>query len=253
MKLSGNTILITGGGSGIGLAMAERFIAAGNTVIITGRREQVLQSAKDKFPGLIIRACDLMVESERLALLDWVTASYPGVNVLVNNAGIQQRFNVQTADVRNHWADFNQEITTNLEAPLHLAMLFAPFFVAQEAGTIINVTSGLAFTPFAIAPIYSATKAALHSFTMSLRLQLSGTRVEVIEVAPPAVNTDLGGSGLHVHGEPLDAFTDGIFQGLADGLQEIGYGTSVDRLRMSRDQIDEYAAQMYEATKSYIE
>lgn len=253
MKLSGNTILITGGGSGIGLAMAERFIAAGNTVIITGRREQVLQPAKDKFPGLIIRACDLMVESERLALLDWVTASYPGVNVLVNNAGIQQRFNVQTADVRNHWADFNQEITTNLEAPLHLAMLFAPFFVAQEAGTIINVTSGLAFTPFAIAPIYSATKAALHSFTMSLRLQLSGTRVEVIEVAPPAVNTDLGGSGLHVHGEPLDAFTDGIFQGLADGLQEIGYGTSVDRLRMSRDQIDEYAAQMYEATKSYIE
>lgn len=88
---------------------------------------------------------------------------------------------------------------------------------------------------------------------MSLRLQLSGTSVEVIEVAPPAVNTDLGGSGLHIHGEPLDAFTDGIFQGLTEGLLEIGYGTSVDRLRMSRDQIDQYAAQMYEATKSYIE
>lgn len=127
------------------------------------------------------------------------------------------------------------------------------FNLKSEAATIINVTSGLAFTPFAIAPIYSARKAALHSFTMSLRLQLSGTRVEVIEVAPPAVNTDLGGSGLHVHGEPLDAFTDGIFQGFAEGLQEIGYGTSVDRLRMSRDQIDEYAAQMYEATKGYIE
>lgn len=253
MKLTGNTILITGGGSGIGLAFAERFINAGNTVIITGRREQVLQDAKDKFPGLITRVSDLNIESERIALFDWVTANYPEVNVLVNNAGTQQRFNVLKADARNNWAYFNQEITTNLEAPLHLAMLFAPLFAAREAAAILNVTSGLAFTPFAIGPIYSATKAALHSFTMSLRLQLSDTSVEVIEIAPPAVNTDLGGSGLHVHGEPLDAFTDGIFQGLAEGLQEIGYGTSVDRLRMSRDKIDEYAVSMYQAMKSYIE
>ncbi|KHL92941.1 cytochrome C553 [Paenibacillus sp. IHB B 3415] len=253
MKLTGNTILITGGGSGIGLAFAERFINAGNTVIITGRREQVLQDAKDKFPGLITRVSDLNIESERIALFDWVTANYPELNVLVNNAGTQQRFNVLKADARNNWAYFNQEITTNLEAPLHLAMLFAPLFAAREAAAILNVTSGLAFTPFAIGPIYSATKAALHSFTMSLRLQLSDTSVEVIEVAPPAVNTDLGGSGLHVHGEPLDAFTDGIFQGLAEGQQEIGYGTSVDRLRMSRDKIDEYAVNMYQAMKSYIE
>ncbi|AIQ28641.1 cytochrome C553 [Paenibacillus sp. FSL P4-0081] len=253
MKLTGNTILITGGGSGIGLAFAERFISGGNTVIITGRREQVLQDAKDKFPGLITRVSDLNIESERIALFDWVTANYPEVNVLVNNAGTQQRFNVLKADARNNWAYFNQEITTNLEAPLHLAMLFAPLFAAREAAAILNVTSGLAFTPFAIGPIYSATKAALHSFTMSLRLQLSDTSVEVIEIAPPAVNTDLGGSGLHVHGEPLDAFTDGIFQGLAEGLQEIGYGTSVDRLRMSRDKIDEYAVNMYQAMKSYIE
>lgn len=253
MKLTGNTILITGGGSGIGLAFAERFINAGNTVIITGRREQVLQDAKDKFPGLITRVSDLNIESERIALFDWVTANYPEVNVLVNNAGTQQRFNVLKADARNNWAYFNQEITTNLEAPLHLAMLFAPLFAAREASAILNVTSGLAFTPFAIGPIYSATKAALHSFTMSLRLQLSDTSVEVIEIAPPAVNTDLGGSGLHVHGEPLDAFTDGIFQGLAEGQQEIGYGTSVDRLRMSRDKIDEYAVNMYQAMKSYIE
>jgi uncharacterized oxidoreductase len=253
MKLTGNTILITGGGSGIGLAFAERFINGGNTVIITGRREQVLQDAKDKFPGLITRVSDLNIESERTALFDWVTANYPEVNVLVNNAGTQQRFNVLKADARNNWAYFNQEITTNLEAPLHLAMLFAPLFAAREAAAILNVTSGLAFTPFAIGPIYSATKAALHSFTMSLRLQLSDTSVEVIEIAPPAVNTDLGGSGLHVHGEPLDAFTDGIFQGLAEGQQEIGYGTSVDRLRMSRDKIDEYAVNMYQAMKSYIE
>ena len=115
------------------------------------------------------------------------------------------------------------------------------------------MTSGLAFTPLAIAPIYSATKAALHSFTMSLRHQLSDTSVEVIEVAPPAVNTDLGGTGLHTHSEPLDAFADGIFKELALGNTEIGYGSSVARLRMSRDEIDEYTEQMYHAMKNTLE
>ncbi|RKP51472.1 SDR family NAD(P)-dependent oxidoreductase [Cohnella endophytica] len=253
MKLSGNTILITGGSSGIGLAFAERFIKAGNKVIVTGRREHVLQQAKEKFPSLITRVSDLDIESERAALYDWVTANYPEVNVLVNNAGIQQRFNVLKTDAKNNWEALSKEITTNIEAPFHLSMMFAPYFSAKERATILNVTSGLAFTPFAIAPIYSATKAALHSFTMSLRLQLSETSVEVIELAPPAVNTNLGGSGLHVHGEPLDAFADGIFKGLEEGQQEIGYGTSVSRLRMSRDEIDGYAANMYQATKNLIE
>ncbi|MWV46145.1 SDR family NAD(P)-dependent oxidoreductase [Paenibacillus sp. HJL G12] len=253
MKLSGNTILITGGSAGIGLAFAERFLEAGNTVIVTGRREHVLRHAQEKLPGLITHVSDLNHESERIALFDWVTANYPEVNVLVNNAGIQQRFNVLKADAKNSWNDFNNEITTNIEAPFHLSMLFAPFFATKESATIMNVTSGLAFTPFAIAPIYSATKAALHSFTMSLRHQLSDTSVEVIEVAPPAVNTDLGGSGLHTHGEPLDAFADGIFKGLEEGKKEIGYGTSVDRLRMSRDEVDEYVENMYKATKNTIE
>ncbi|MCM3702310.1 SDR family oxidoreductase [Paenibacillus macerans] len=253
MKLSGNTILITGGSTGIGLAFAERFIKAGNTVIVCGRRERALEDAKEKSPNLITHVCDLNMESERVALFDWVTANYPEVNVLVNNAGIQQRFNVLKADAKNNWSYFNQEIQTNVEAPVHLSMLFAPFFAAKEAAAIINVTSGLAFTPFVIAPIYSATKAALHSFTLSLRHQLSDTSVEVIEVAPPAVNTDLGGAGLHVQGEPLDAFTEGIFKGLEEGNQEIGFGTSVSRLRMSRDEIDEYTEKMYKATKNMIE
>ncbi|MNM40563.1 NADP-dependent 3-hydroxy acid dehydrogenase YdfG [compost metagenome] len=253
MKLSGNTILITGGGSGIGLAFAERFIKAGNTVIVSGRREHVLQDAKEKIPGLITRVSDLNVESERAALFDWVTGNYPDVNVLVNNAGIQQRYNVLKADAKNNWSYFNNEITTNIEAPFHLSMLFAPYFAVKDAAAILNVTSGLAFTPFAIAPIYSASKAALHSFTMSLRHQLSETSVEVIEVAPPAVNTNLGGAGLHNHGEPLDAFADSIFNDLAEGQTEIGYGTSTARLRMSRDEIDTYTDNMYQATKSFIE
>ncbi|WP_433939831.1 SDR family oxidoreductase [Paenibacillus lautus] len=253
MNLSGNTILITGGSAGIGLAFAERFINAGNKVIVTGRRENVLQHAKEKLPSLVTHVSDLNKESERTALFDWVTANYPEVSVLVNNAGIQQRFNVLKADAKNNWSYFNKEIITNLEAPLHLSMLFAPFFATKESATILNVTSGLAFTPFAMAPIYSATKAALHSFTMSLRHQLSDTSVEVIEVAPPAVNTDLGGAGLHTHGEPLDAFADAFFNELANGKQEIGYGSSVARLRMSRDEIDEYTDNMYKATKNTVE
>ncbi|WP_271751016.1 SDR family oxidoreductase [Cohnella sp. JJ-181] len=254
MKLSGNTILITGGGSGIGLAFAERFAKAGNTVIVTGRREHALEEAQRKCPGLIARASDLDLESERIALFDWVTANYPGVNVLVNNAGIQQRFNVLKTDARDNWQALRREITTNIEAPVHLSLLFAPYFAASgEAAAIINVSSGLAFTPLAIAPIYSASKAALHSYTASLRLQLSDTSVEVIEVAPPAVNTSLGGDGLHVHGEPLDAFADGIFKGLEEGRKEIGYGTSEARLRMPRDQVDQYAAQMYQSLRHSID
>lgn len=173
--------------------------------------------------------------------------------MLVNNAGIQVRYNVLKADARDKWRDFSKEITTNLEAPYHLSMLFAPYFAAKGAAAIINVTSGLAFTPFAIAPMYSATKAALHSFTISLRHQLSETAVEVIEVAPPAVNTALGGAGLHTQGEPLDAFADGIFNDLAEGKVEIGYGTSAARLRMSRDDVDVYAEKLYQATKNLIE
>lgn len=253
MKLSGNTILITGGSTGIGLAFAERFMKAGNTVIVSNRREQALLEAQEKLPGLITYAADLNVEAQRTALFDWVTARYPEVNVLVNNAGIQQRYHVLKADAKSNWEFYNKEITTNLEAPVHLSLLFAPYFASKEAAAIINVTSGLAFTPFAIAPLYSATKAALHSFTMSLRLQLSDTSVEVIEVAPPAVNTVLGGAGLHTHGEPVDAFADGVFKGLEEGSPEIGYGTSVSRLRMSRDEIDTYTEKLYQSSKGLVQ
>jgi uncharacterized oxidoreductase len=250
MKLSGNTILITGGNAGIGLAFAERFIKAGNKVIVCGRRESVLHNVKEKFPSIVTRVVDVSIESERVALFDWVTENYPEVNVLVNNAGIQQRFNVLKADAKNNWSYFNKEINTNMEASIHLSMLFAPFFAKKEDATIINVTSGLAFTPAMFAPIYSATKAALHSFTMSLRYQLTETSVEVIEVAPPAVNTDLGGVGLHTFGEPLDAFADGIFKGLEEGKTEIGYGTSEKAMRMSRDEIDQQLANMYNMFKT---
>jgi uncharacterized oxidoreductase len=167
-------------------------------------------------------------------------------------SGIQQRFNILKANAKEEWSYYNKESTVNMEALIHLAMVFVPYFAAKEDATIINITSGLAFTPMAIAPIYSATKAALHFFTMILRHQLSDAPVNVIEVAPPAVNTDLGGGGLHTFGAPLDEFADSIFKGLVEGKIEIGYGTSEKRLRCSRDEMDEAAKTMYEAMKNVI-
>ncbi|CAM3808832.1 SDR family oxidoreductase [Mesobacillus thioparans] len=252
MRLSGNTVLITGGAAGIGFAFAERFIKAGNKVIICGRREAKLQEAKKKYPELVIRVCDVTNESDRIALFDWVTSEHPDVNVLVNNAGIQQRYNVLKANAKEDWNYYSQEIASNIEAPFHFCMLFGPHFAGKEYGAILNVSSGLAFTPMAIAPIYSATKAAVHSFTVSLRHQLEDTSIEVIEVAPPAVNTDLGGAGLHTFGTPVDEFSDAIFKGLEAGETEIGYARSESARKMSRDEIDESVRTMYENLKNTI-
>ncbi|MBM7691227.1 putative oxidoreductase [Peribacillus deserti] len=242
MKWSDNTILITGGSSGIGLAFAERFLKRGNTVIICGRNEEKLLQAQEKYPELHIRVSDVSVESDRISLVEWVKSSFPHVNVLVNNAGIQQRFDL--LDQKEDWSYYRQEINANFEAPIHLTMLFLTHLEEKETAGIINVTSGLAFTPMAIAPIYCATKEALHSFTISLRHQVSKRNIEVFEVAPPAVNTDLGGPGLHTFGAPLDEFADGIFQGLEKNQQEIGYGRSAKAMKMSREEIDQAVEQM---------
>lgn len=236
MKLSGNTILITGGASGIGLAFAERFLKAGNKVIVVGRRIEKLQEAKDRFPDLIIRGCDVSIEEDRIKLFEWVTNEFPDINVLVNNAGIQQRVNLRNA--KKDWAYYQNEISINAEGPIHLSMLFIPHFLKQSSSAIINVTSGLAIMPGVWVPVYSATKAAMHSFTLTLRQQLEGTGIEVIEVLPPAVNTDLGGVGLHTFGAPLNDFANSIFNGLKDGLVEIGFGGTEKRIGAPKEEIE---------------
>lgn len=252
MKLSGNTVLITGGGSGIGFAFAKRFIKYGNKVIVCGRNLEKLQKAKDQYPELIIRNCDVTKESDRLELFEWVTSEYPDVNVLVNNAGIQQRYNILNANANENWGYYSKEITANIEAPFHFCMLFATHFAGKDYSAILNLSSGLAFTPMAIAPIYSATKAAVHSFTMSLRHQLDNTSIEVIEIAPPAVNTDLGGVGLHSFATPVDEFADAIFKGLEEGKLEIGYARAEKAMRMTRDEIDESVKTMYANMKNTL-
>lgn len=244
MNMSGNTVLITGGASGIGLAFAERFLAAGNEVIICGRREAKLNEAKGQFPAIHTRVCDVSDPKEREALIASVTSEFKNINVLVNNAGIQQRVNLlkQTSD----WSLYQQEIAINLEAPIQLTMLLLPYLLKQEEATVINVSSGLAITPATWVPIYSSTKAGLRAFTKTLRIQLEHTNVGVVEVLPPAVNTDLGGVGLHTFGAPLHEFADSVFQGFAAGELEIGCGGTEERLTASQAQKDEMTQKMWE-------
>ena len=241
MDLHGNTALVTGGASGIGLALARRLLAAGSRVVVCGRRVEALRVAAEAHPGLVTRVCDLARAEEREALAEWVTGEFPALDLLVNNAGVQRRVRVAEPEP---WAATRQEIATNFDAPVHLTLRLLPHLLARPHATVVQVTSGLAFVPLAGAPVYCATKAALHSFTRSLRHQLAGTSVRVVEVIPPAVNTDLGGPGLHTFGEPLDAFADAVAARLAAGDLEIAYGTSVAASRAAHAAFDQAFVRM---------
>jgi uncharacterized oxidoreductase len=221
MKLTDQTVLITGGASGIGLALAKRFAARGNTVIICGRDRAKLADAKSTIPRLITLRADVSDATEREKLVDTVLKDFPGLSVLVNNAGIQNQPGPMLTP--QNWAAHAREIEINFAAPVHLSMLLLAHLAKQSNGAIINVTSGLAFVPIARMPVYCATKAALHSFTDSLRYQAKDTPVRIIEVAPPAVNTDLGGKGLHDFGEPVETYADDVFVNLEAGKLEFGY------------------------------
>jgi uncharacterized oxidoreductase len=235
MKTTNQTVLVTGGASGIGLALVERFLSAGNTVIAVGRRRDKLEEAKAKLPALHVRACDVADAKQRQELRDWAVKEFPRVNVLINNAGVQQRLDLRAPQ---DWEAVRAELAINLDAPIHLANLFAAHFLEQPQAAIVNVTSGLSFSPLANVPVYSATKAALRSFTLSLRHQFAGTPIEVVEIIPPAVDTDLGGPGLHTFGAPLKDFTDGIWKQLEEGKQEAAYGFAAEAVRAGREQLD---------------
>jgi uncharacterized oxidoreductase len=231
MQLSGNKILITGGASGIGLGLTERFIQEGNTVIICGRRQSVLEEAVKKSPSVIFKVCDLSDESERVDLYNWIVENHPDTNVLINNAGIQNWMGVEED---SFYERAHEEITTNVLAPIHLANLFAGL---KSIKTIMNVTSGLAFIPLAKAPVYCATKAFMRSFTLSLRRQLKDANIEVIEIIPPALNTDLGGKGIHDAYPPVSAFIEAIFEQLKNGNIELTFGMSEGRLKSNNETV----------------
>lgn len=189
MKTSNNTILITGGTSGIGLAFAEEFLKQGSKVIICGRRADRLNALKAKHPGLITIACDVADAKQREELYNTIVKQHSGTNVLMNNAGIQLAVDLtQPVNLEK----VKEEIEINLVAPIHLSSLFAAHLASKSDAALINISSGLAFTPLAFMPVYCATKAALHSVTMSLRHQLRNTTVKVFEIIPQSTDTELG-------------------------------------------------------------
>lgn len=187
MKIEGNTILITGGATGIGFALAEAFIEH-NEVIICGRRDDKLKEAKDKIPELNTIKCDISKEIWREMLYNEIKSNFEDINILVNNAGIQRNVDFKKGFVGLLGEE--EEIAINFVAPIYLASYFIPDFLKKESA-ILNVSSGLAFVPISFMPIYCATKAAIHSYTLSLRHQLKKTSIKVFELIPPMVDTDL--------------------------------------------------------------
>jgi uncharacterized oxidoreductase len=194
MNITGNTILITGGATGIGFAMAQAFYSMGNAVIICGRRKTRLEEAKRKLPGVHIRACDVSKDSERKSLLSWIKDNFKNLNVLINNAGMQRMIDLKRG--AHDLIGEEAEIQTNLVAPIWMSAYFIPLLIKHKEAAIINISSGLGFVPIASMPVYCATKAAVHSFTMSLRHQLKDTTIKVFEVIPPMVDTELGKGSL---------------------------------------------------------
>jgi uncharacterized oxidoreductase len=188
MRLTGNTVLVTGGGSGIGRGLAVAFHEAGNRVVIAGRRIEALRAVADEHPGI---TCLELDQSERHSIERFVEelSRHTDLNVLVNNAGM-----IALEDLSDPDPDVaSAVISTNLLGPVVLTSLLLPTLRTQRNPAIINVTSALAFVPLAFAPTYSATKAALHAYTESLRFQLQDSGVHVIEIAPPRVETDMEG------------------------------------------------------------
>jgi uncharacterized oxidoreductase len=190
MQLTGNTVLITGGGSGIGHALARELLRRNNTVIVCGRNVATLKHAQADDPRLHARFADISNVSGRKDLAHWVVDRFPDLNVVVNNAGIQREFRVDTPDIAACFEREN-EIETNLVAPVHLTFLLLPQLLKQNSAAIVNVSSALGMIPIATMPVYCATKAAVQSFSTSLRYQLKPTAIKVFDVAPPQVDTDL--------------------------------------------------------------
>lgn len=188
MRLHDRTILITGGTSGIGLELARQLIRRGNTVIITGRDAQKLEAAKRDVPGVHAFQSDVGDPDAIRVLHDAVLAKFPALDVLFNNAGVMRNLDMNKD---RGLTDVTREIEINLSGPVRMVQQFLPHLRTRRSAAIVNVSSGLAFVPFPLSPVYCATKAAIHSFSQSLRVQLEGTSVAVIELAPPGVETPL--------------------------------------------------------------
>lgn len=206
MKIADNTILITGGGSGIGRALAEAFHKAGNRVIISGRRKAVLDEVTAANPGMASMVMDATDAAGIRAFAEALVKAHPTLNAVINNAGIMRPEDIAAAP--DYLDTAEETIATNLLAPIRLTAALLPHFLKQPAATVLTVSSGLAFVPMVLTPTYSATKSAIHAYSVALREQLKETPVEVIEIVPPYVQTTLMGErqASDERAMPLDAF-----------------------------------------------
>jgi uncharacterized oxidoreductase len=218
MKLTGNTILITGGGSGIGRGLAEALHKLGNQIIIAGRRKAKLEEVISANPGMKSIELDIANPASIAAVAKEVMAKYPQLNVLINNAGIMD-FDDVSGPVDDEL--LVSTVTTNLFGPIRLTAALIDHLKKQKVATILNTSSALAFVPFAAAAVYSSTKAAMHSYTQSLRYRLKDTTVKVQEIAPPYVQTDLVGAGEDPRAMPLADFIKGLMIALATDANEV--------------------------------
>jgi uncharacterized oxidoreductase len=229
MKTSGNTILITGGGTGIGFSMAQAFSQAGNGVLICGRREAKLLEAQRRLPSLKVKVGDISSEEGRENLATWAMSL--GVNVLINNAGMQRM--VDFTRGLPSLIEGDNEIRCNLEGPVYFTARLVPHLMRQKEAAIFNVSSALGFVPLAIMPVYCATKAAIHSFSVSLRHQLSASGIKVFEVIPPTVDTELDRGararrGQTNRGIPPEEVAQAVMKAMAEDRFEIAVGMAVN-------------------------
>lgn len=255
MKLSGNTVVITGGATGIGFGMAESFLKRGNTVIICGRRESKLLEAQKKLPGLHIKVCDVSSSADREDLVKWLAEYFSDVNVLVNNAGIQRDidFTKGIEDLVNG----GDEIKINLEGPVYLSALMIPLLKGKKEAAIVNVSSGIAFRLSDTMPMYATTKAALHAFSLVLRKQLSKIGIKVFEIIPPMIlDTELNLEGrakaraaraaagidekvlfANIKIPSSAEFAEAVIADMGNDKLEIGYGSSEEWRKATREQL----------------
>ena len=247
MRIDGNTVLITGGATGIGFALAEAFVKAGNQVLICGRREGRLKEAREKLPQIRTKQCDLSSKEGRESFCGWVRDNYRDLNILVNNAGIQKAIDLKrgTADLFRG----DDEVQINFAAPIHLSAYFAPLLSKKKESAILNVSSGLGFVPIAAMPVYCATKAGVHLFTVSLRRQLKDTSVRVFEVVPPAVDTELGkgttGEAEQAYrGIPPSEVAAATLKGLENDEYEIVVGEATGLVQGSRKNFEKAFQQL---------
>ena len=236
MKLEGRTILITGGTSGIGFELAKQLIACRNIVIITGRDQRRLKETESALPGIHTMQCDASNHEDIRALLQRVKAEFPACDSLINNAGIMRNLNINQPRLLT---DVTREIDTNLNGPVQMVQEFLPHLKSRPNALIVNVSSGLAYIPFPLSPVYSASKAGLHAFTRCLRVQLKGSNVKVVELAPPLVETNLTAGEFDVEmkgqkGMAADVLVRKAIAGIEAGKTEIRPGLSNVLYLMSR-------------------